>query len=289
LKEPQLPSKARKVNTFMLATALCRHTFLVRCGLLALISLHLLTCSLFAQNEGDTQLLELHKPVERELAGGQSHSYRIVLTAGQYLRLVADQRGIDVVVTLFGPDGKQIIEVDSTNANRGPEPVAIIVETSGAHRLNVRSLEKDVPAGRYQVKIEALRAATEKDKPAIAAERVFREGEQLREQGTAESLQRAIKKYEEALSLSRATEDPKHEAMALHRLGFVYDFLGNKQKALDYFTQAIPRAKAAGDREAEATALNSIGLVHDSLGNRQKALEYYQQALPITHEWKPRR
>src|SRR5215475_9440611 len=57
--------------------------------------------------------LELGKPIERELAGGQSHAYQITLAAGQYLDVVVEQRGIDVVATLSGPDGKQIAEFDN--------------------------------------------------------------------------------------------------------------------------------------------------------------------------------
>src|SRR5262245_38954917 len=38
--------------------------------------------------------LELGKPIERELAGGQSHAYQITLAAGQYLNVVVEQRGI---------------------------------------------------------------------------------------------------------------------------------------------------------------------------------------------------
>jgi CHAT domain-containing protein/tetratricopeptide (TPR) repeat protein len=247
---------------------------------------HLLAIEVIAQSNNDIQLLELNKPVERELAGGQSHSYRVVLAAGQYLRAVAEQRGVDVVVTLFGPDGKQVVEVDSPNGTQGQEPLSAIADVSGNYRLEVRSLEKDAPAGQYQIKIEELRPATERDKNSIAAQQVFMEGEQLREQRTFDSLRQAIKKYEEALALCRAAEDHKHEAITLNRIGFTYDLLGDKRKALDYFTQVIPRARAARDRELEATALNSIGMVHHSLGDRQKALAYYQQALPITREIK---
>ena len=42
------------------------------------------------------QTLESGKPVEREIAGGQSPTYQIGLTAGQFLRVVVEQRGIDV-------------------------------------------------------------------------------------------------------------------------------------------------------------------------------------------------
>src|SRR5262245_58941722 len=56
-----------------------------------------------AQAEKDVPKVKPGKPVERELVGVQSHSYRIKLEAGQYLDAVLEQRGIDVVVTLLGP------------------------------------------------------------------------------------------------------------------------------------------------------------------------------------------
>src|SRR5688572_17103071 len=49
-----------------------------------------------ALNTQEPMRLELGKPVERELSGGQEHSYRIALTDGQYVSLVIEQRGIDV-------------------------------------------------------------------------------------------------------------------------------------------------------------------------------------------------
>src|SRR5882672_8404466 len=60
--------------------------------------------------------LEPGKPVERELSGGQSHSYKITMISGQYLHVVVAQRGIDVAVALFAPDGKKIVEVDSNHS-----------------------------------------------------------------------------------------------------------------------------------------------------------------------------
>src|SRR5262247_3978703 len=45
--------------------------------------------------------LEPGKPVERELSGGQSHSYKITMSSGQFLHIVVRQLGIDVVVVMF--------------------------------------------------------------------------------------------------------------------------------------------------------------------------------------------
>src|ERR1044071_6665749 len=69
-------------------------------------------------------ILELKQgqPVERQIAGGQSHPYSISLSAGQYLKVIVEQKGIDVVVRLFGPGGQKIADMDSPNGSQGPEP-----------------------------------------------------------------------------------------------------------------------------------------------------------------------
>src|SRR5688572_5459465 len=60
-----------------------------------------------AQEQGaDVRLLELGKPIEREMAVGQSHSYKFTLSANQYAHVLVEQKGINVEVTLFSPDGK---------------------------------------------------------------------------------------------------------------------------------------------------------------------------------------
>jgi CHAT domain-containing protein/Tfp pilus assembly protein PilF len=295
--------------------------YLARYSLLLFLTFLVLVGISAAQSEKATPTLELGKPIECELAGGQSHSYRIVLTSGQYLHVIVDQRGIDVVVTLFDPAGKQVIEVDSPNGTQGPEPVFAIAESSGTYRLDVRSFEKDVTAGRYEARIEELRTAVEQDKSRVAGERAFMQAELLRAQGTGASLQGAINKYEEALPpfqaignrsrvasilhtigfihytlghkqkaldsyekallIFRAAEDPDDEAATLHDIGIVYYSANEQQKALDYFTQALRLVRVVGNHSGEAITLHHIGLVYYALGEYQKAIDYYQQALTL--------
>src|SRR2546421_7083959 len=47
-------------------------------------------------------------PVERELAAGEVHSYRITLSSDQYVHITAEQLGVNVEVALFDPAGGQI-------------------------------------------------------------------------------------------------------------------------------------------------------------------------------------
>ena len=52
--------------------------------------------------QSDVGELQLGKSIERELKAGETHSLHMTLIAGQYVRGVVEQRGIDVVLTLFG-------------------------------------------------------------------------------------------------------------------------------------------------------------------------------------------
>ena len=227
----------------------------------------------------DVGLLEPGKRIERELAGGRSHSYQFMLASGQYAQVLVQQKGINVVVKLFGPDGKPVAEVDSSSGTQGAEPVYWIAEAAGSYRLEVSSLKKEAKAGQYEVKLAELRAPTQQDEDRVAAQKAFAEGERLSGQGTKASREAAIKKYEEALSIHRAAVDRVAEATTLQRLGNLYNDLGELRKALDYYNQALPMWQAIGDRHEEATVLKSIGSVFEGLGERGKALERYSQAL----------
>src|SRR5215813_6784676 len=123
--------------------------------------------------------LESGKPVERELSGGQSHSYKFMTIAGQYLHIVVEQRGIDVAVALFTPDGKKVCEVNGEQTNVGSETISAIAEAAGAYRIEARTAEKMAQTGRYEIKVEELRDATAEDKYRVAAEALSREGERL--------------------------------------------------------------------------------------------------------------
>src|SRR5262245_50643287 len=151
--------------------------------------------------------LELGKPIDRELSGGQTHAFSIALAAGQYAHAVAVQHGIDVVVVFRGPDGQKIVTLDTPSGDLGPEPVSVVAEVSGTYLLEVTSLDNDAPKGRYQLKLDELRTATPQDKSRITAQQAFTDAKPLRNQRTRESYRKAIQKYQEALNVWRAVND----------------------------------------------------------------------------------
>lgn len=212
----------------------------------------------------------------------EGHSYRVMLTTGQYLRLLVEQKGIDVIVRLLGPDGQKLREVD--NGSTGKETVFMVVESSGEYRVEVRPADKDAPGGSYEIGIAELREAKARDSVALAALKLFESGNQLRDERTAESRRKAIKKYEESLPLWRDAGDQTGEAQTLNEMGIIYSNLSEPQKAIEVDDQAILLWQAVGDRSNEATTLTNAGVVHWRAGQLEKSLEYHGRAMSVAKE-----
>ena len=138
---------------------------------------------------------------------------------------------------------------------------------------------------KMESRVFAQDAAKVDDKRAAAIS-ANEEGERLRKQGTAESLRKAIVKYEEALPLWRSGNDQAGEAETLTSAAQVYNSLGDKQKALDYFQRAILLWKVVGDAKSQAIALSGVGAVYYALGTHRQALDYLNQALLLQRSMK---
>jgi len=235
-----------------------------------------------ADNEQDAQPLEQGKPIKRELAGEQTHTYRIGLCADQFLRVIVEQDGIDVAAQVLGPDGKQIMEFDSESRNQGEESILQVTEAAGDYRLVVRPKQKGAPAGRYEIRIEELRAATETDRALHEARILYEKANNLRRMG----------KYDEALPLTeRALEirerilGPDHHevATALNRLAVLYSIKGEYAKAEPLYQRAlfIQEKTFGADHPEVSTSLNNLAILYKSRGEYAKAEPLYQRALFI--------
>jgi len=88
-------------------------------------------------NAQEAQLLRANQTIERELSGGQTHSYRISLKANEFLQVKVEQKGVDVVVRLFDSNQKQLVEVDSPNDSAGFEKLSYIIEKAGEYEIQI--------------------------------------------------------------------------------------------------------------------------------------------------------
>jgi CHAT domain-containing protein len=232
----------------------------------------------------DSANLPLLSPVEKELRGGETNSYRVSLKTGQFLYATVEQKGVDVVVVVFGPEGKQISESDSPNDRWGSEPILLIAAVAGDYRVEIRSPTAKDPAGMYAIRIVALREATAADRDYVAAQKLFEEGRMLRLQPNVAARRASIEKYEAAITLFRAAGDAYREALSVSSIGSVYARLNEFRKALPFFYKTLALTQELKDRRLEAGTETFLGGAHDVLAEPQKALEHYQRALSLSQE-----
>ncbi|PWT88153.1 MAG: hypothetical protein C5B55_13590, partial [Blastocatellia bacterium] len=268
-----------------------------------------------------TSTLELNKPIEQELSGGASHVYRTSLSAGQFVDLVGDQKGIDIVLVLFAPDGRKVIEVDSPNGSHGPEPLTFIAETTGDYRIEVRSLEKDAKPGKYEIKINEIHAAQPDDRNFVQAKRLIAEAVNLASERKAESRPKALEKLVEATRVFRLIEDKKRKASGIQQIGGLYGSLEKDQEgaerlkeagllfeeaglkrqaaiaykdaadlrssftdALSYFEKSLALSESIGDKDLVARVLGNMGSLYKDNGKMEQALEFLKRSVGLAAE-----
>src|SRR5262245_4067604 len=144
-----------------------------------------------AGNEDDVHMLEPGQSIKRERAVDQKHIYQIKLGVDQFLKVAVEQQGIDVMVRVMAPDGKQITEFNSEDSLWEKELASLAPKAPGDYRLIVQPTQKRASAGGYQIRIEEMRAATENDRALYETYLLFQESIKLRDAG----------RYDEALPL----------------------------------------------------------------------------------------
>ncbi|MFN0123353.1 MAG: CHAT domain-containing tetratricopeptide repeat protein [Blastocatellia bacterium] len=221
------------------------------------------------------------QPLAREMQGAARHSFQIPLTKGQFLLISADQRGIDIEISIADPRGQTVAEMDTPNGLQGPEAAGVIADTTGDYRIDIVSTDKDTPRGQYEIRLAARRPATDQDRHWIAAQQNYGEGQRLRRQDTNESRLLAVGKYQEASRHWQAAGDPNMQAHALLCAGLAFQRAGQLQNSLDPYQQGLALMETQKDPREIVVFLSQLGLVSNNLGNPGKALEYYERALTL--------
>src|SRR5215510_12730524 len=227
----------------------------------------------------DATRLELGRPLERMIGGGEIHRYRIELSAGLYLRVAVTQQGIDVIVTVLEPAGRKIARVDRPYGAYGPENVSVIAEAAGDYTIELRTALKFAAPARYFITATQIRAAKDEDGRRVAAERVVSEGEELRGADTADTLSQAVEKFSQAITIWRSLGERYEEAVAVYGRGWSYRSLGDYYNAIRDLRQAATQMETLQDRNGEAVARSALAWIYNYVGEIEQARENFRLAL----------
>jgi CHAT domain-containing protein/tetratricopeptide (TPR) repeat protein len=222
------------------------------------------------------------KPVTGILLGGESHAYTLPLKAKQFVRLAVAQRHIDTTQVLYGPDGVQLAESDTLSESEGTERISWVAENAGNYTLEVRSPDKYVSPGAYELKIEELRASQAADRTRVQAERLWMDSLKLYQKQTEPSLRTATGNVTELLATWKQLGDLTGQADALElRAGIEFQHGALDAALLDY-NSVIDLRHQLGDRYREIAALYLAGLCYVRSSKLQNAAENLQKALTIS-------
>jgi CHAT domain-containing protein/Tfp pilus assembly protein PilF len=260
--------------------------FLVLAASLLPEAIHAYPNLLFDSAAQDEQrFLEPGKPVEREIAASQSHSYLISLTAGQYFKVIIDQHGIEMATKLFSPDGKEAISIDPNFNQSEKITVEWLAEDAGSFRLDVIAKQQISAGGRYQVQVVELRAGTEVDRNLHEARKQYADFDRFYRAGKYEEARHSA---ERELAIIEKVYGPQHIyfARSLNCLAIACDVTGDYAKAETLFQRALEiREKELGPRHPDvAQVLLNLARHYNDTGDFRKAESFYERSLAITED-----
>jgi CHAT domain-containing protein/tetratricopeptide (TPR) repeat protein len=225
--------------------------------------------------------LEVGKPIDRELGGGQRHKYQIVVCEGQYMKVEIREKGIGVGVSVQRADEDVFQAWLPFQARQDLKPIQYVAQTSAILRFDVYATTK-APPGRYEVRLAELRPATDKDRSVDAANKLFRQYARLRDQGRwfegRPLLVRALEIREKVLG-----QDDLVVADTLSFLANNYEYTGDYASAEPLMLRALKiKQKVLGpDHQEVAEELFQIGSSYRHRGDYVKAEQTQQTSLSI--------
>ncbi|MBX7223294.1 MAG: CHAT domain-containing protein [Blastocatellia bacterium] len=219
------------------------------------------------------------------LKGAEKHSYKLNLKANDFVNLMVEPMGVNLVVRWLGPDGTTLVELDSPNGTQPAVPLPLIAEKPGSYTLEIESQEKTSQAGRYSLKLEAWRVATVQDRCLVEVDRLNTEAEQFLKQ---KKFEQAEPKAQQAVEKAERILGPDHQALAksLATLGHVFYSQNQRPKAAPFYLRALAiYEKTLGPNHPTLpNVLDYLGQIYSFQGDYTKAEPFEQRSLTIREQ-----
>ncbi len=241
-------------------------------------------CALSFYAQTETANLELGKPIEKETSGGQAHLYNIALKADQFVHAIITQKGVDVTVRFYEPNGDKIAEFDKPCGANGPELLHIVTQSEGVYRLEIKAKEQNTKAGKYSINLDEVRESNSDDETRIKAEELLWYGQFGYNQRKVETYQQGLIKLNEALPLYQQINDKNGLSLTYEYFGWIYNIMGKYSLALESFGKVLTLAREKKNRRREASMLNIIGTIYGNQHLVRRAIDYFTESAALNKE-----
>ena len=222
-------------------------------------------------------------PIEKQIAGGQVHTFEINLAARDILRVKLDQVDLNLGLGIRGIDHQELVVAN--NANTGDlEFASLIAPANGLYSIDVTPNAADARPGKYRISILNAGPAGPRDETLVEGDRLFSAANRKRDAGTAQATRDAIEGFAAARDKYIDAGEDWRTAESWNRMGIAQLDLAQYKEALKSFEASRVVVNRIGDRKWQGVLLNNIGLTNWNLSQVPEALAAHQQALLIRRE-----
>jgi CHAT domain-containing protein/tetratricopeptide (TPR) repeat protein len=244
---------------------------------LFLLAGSLLAFPSWGRSQEAEELLLPGQSLDRSMAAGEKHAYRVEVTDAPLL-VTVEQQSIDLVLEVWGPVDEEL-RTGLGGARWGPE--VLLLESAGERRIEVRPKEKSIWPGRYTIRVEPLaKASTEENARQQALVLMSRAGQEGFA-GTPETRQQAATTCREALAAWQAVGDRRWEAEALTCLATLEYASRELRPAIEDHERALAIWQELGETRREAVTLNELGVARLDTGEIQSARDALVRSLSL--------
>ncbi|WP_223034366.1 alpha/beta hydrolase [Hanstruepera marina] len=131
--------------------------------LISLLFISIFTFPISAQNNNGKELIAGEK-IDKTISALDEHTYTVELENGMAIVGEVLQKGIDLVIDVYRPNGELLKQIDSPNGTNGVEPIDITSVESGEYKLIVHTLDKNVKKGTYTLTTKKILSLSDNTK-----------------------------------------------------------------------------------------------------------------------------
>lgn len=216
---------------------------------------------------------------EDELVGDDTHSYRLILTAGEYARveLHADQARLRLELYADQQLLAVLSEADAPEVKR----LDIVAERATNYELRITPERSQQTTAQYRLTLQDKHAATAADRERFALHQLATEVVRLYRQQEKSALQQAAAQGREAAARWLALGEPERAGRMFERAGRSLFLISQNDAAREAFQQAVTAFQAAGAKRAEASIWAYLAILHYARGDFQQMFAAYARAWTI--------
>jgi CHAT domain-containing protein/Tfp pilus assembly protein PilF len=221
-------------------------------------------------------------PIQRQIARGDEHRYRIALAAGELASIVVEQKGIDVGVLVRDESNAVVEEFQDEIRRDGEERVEIVAEKAGSYVLSIKPADGTRAQGDYLIRLDETRPASDADRRMQEARVRRTQARQLERTG---KYAEARSLFEQSLAAAESVRGCDDAYVAL----VAFDLAGNALERLDNARSRELYARVTqiledhwgSEHPYPAMARSRVALLDERAGERQKAEAGIRGVLPI--------